>query len=216
MKKITKKIAVTLAVLFITINGILTVFADYPRQMTGGGDNILDPGETLSGTEEWGDIDVYDHGKFHFEVDASAAVAGEDITFTYTPIGPLPLEPPNPNSSNIAMSVSNDENPDSCFKMNFSGYDPVECVLSNATGGGTYTIEINHNNGSPCDHIDPMGQPECDAHDFFSTMDATATDSGGGPVPEFHEYMLIISIGILLYFMAKKLPNISGTPMTKA
>jgi hypothetical protein len=39
---------------------------------------------------------------------------------------------------------------------------------------------------------------------------------GGGAVPEFSDYMILMTIIIALMFMAKKLPSINGNPLTKA
>lgn len=39
---------------------------------------------------------------------------------------------------------------------------------------------------------------------------------GGGAVPEFSDYVLMIAIGIALYFMYKKLPSIGGRPIGRA
>ena len=209
MKKLNNAITFTIVVLVIALSGISIVFAVFPTQLTGGGDNILDPGETLSGNEEWGDPQVVPNGYLEFTVDASASVAGEDITFTYTPIG-TDYNGTTYNDSNIALNVSNTANGDSCFQMNFSGTDPVSCTISGATGGGTYVIDVNNNNGSPCD-LANLDQPSCDAADFISSMDATATNnSGGAPVPEFSDYMLILTIVIAIAFMFKLLPKASS------
>lgn len=204
-KQTNYAIALILTIVMVFSNGLMTVLADHPRQMTGGGDDVLDPGETLSGTEEWGDSAVFSQGYLQFTVDASAAVAGEDITFTYTPTGGTTY-----NNSNIMMNISNSSNGDSCWQINFSGTDPVDCVISGATGGGTYTIDIYHNNGSPCDQ-DPAvtDQASCDAADYFSTMDATATGGSGGAVPEFSDYLYALTLFILIGFMVKLAPKIT-------
>ena len=207
----TKKVfALLLVIVIMLLSGPAQVLAAHPYALTGGGDNIIDPGETLSGTEEWGDAAVYPQGYFQFTAPASAGVAGEDITFTYDP-----LNTTGANTTNVMMDISNTSNADSNSCSNFSGYDPLDCVISSATGGGTYVIDVYHNNGSPCDTEGAADQPACDALDLESTMTAIAT-GGGAAVPEFHEYVLMFAIGIAIFFMFKTIPKMGGIPMGRA
>jgi len=223
MKKTRKIIALSIVTIMLSLNGAMPVFAQYiaPLPMTGGGDNILDGGETLTGESEWGNAAVYPNGYYLFAVDASASVIGEDITFTYTPTNGITyfIDPNtfNQNDANVAMSVSGPGG--SCSINNWPAEgtgDPTVCVISGATAGGRYTIEIYHNDGSPCDR-QTSDQPSCDALDLNSSMDASATGGGGGGgVPEFSDYMIIMTIIIAVAFMAKKLPNISINPNRRA